>query len=185
MRAPSTAGTLQPILVTKHFGGGALQLGWSNSAWGAGVILGGLVLSVWGGFRRRVLTSMTGLVGLGLGAGAVGLAPAHLFAVGLAGLFIMGFMNPIVNGPLMATVQAKAAPEMQGRVFTIMQALAGGMMPLSMAIAGPVADALGVQVWFLIGGFTCIAMGIGALFVPSIMNLEARAEPLPAEAAAD
>ncbi len=183
MLAP--AGTLQPILVTKHFGGGALQLGWSNSAWGAGVILGGLVLSLWGGFRRRVITSLAGLVGLGLGAGMVGLASAHLFAVGLAGLFVMGFMNPIVNGPLMATVQAKVAPEMQGRVFTIMQALAGAMMPLSMAIAGPVADALGVQVWFLIGGLTCIAMGIGALFVPSIMNLEAHAGPAAAEAAAD
>jgi len=42
-----------------------------------------------------------------------------------------------------------------------------------------------VQVWFLIGGLTCIAMGIGALFVPSIMNLETQAGPAAAEAAAD
>ena len=179
------AGTLQPILITKHFGGGALQLGWSNSAWGAGVILGGLVLSIWGGFRRRIATSLLGLVGLGLGAATVGLAPGNLFTMGLAGLFIMGFMNPIVNGPLMATVQAKVAPEMQGRVFTIMQALAGGMMPLSMAIAGPVADALGVQVWFVIGGIACAAMGAGAWFVPSIMNLEGQPGYAAAEAAAD
>jgi len=47
-------------------------------------------------------------------------------------------------------------------------------MPLGLAIAGPVADALGVQIWFLIGGIATIVMGTGALFIPAIMQIEDR-----------
>src|SRR5262249_7126511 len=59
----SPVSSLLPILVTKHFGGGVAQLGWLESTSGIGLVCGGLVLSVWGGFRRRVVTSMTGLIG--------------------------------------------------------------------------------------------------------------------------
>ena len=44
--------SLQPILVTKHFSGQALELAWMEAAWGLGVVAGGLTLSAWGGFRR-------------------------------------------------------------------------------------------------------------------------------------
>jgi DHA3 family macrolide efflux protein-like MFS transporter len=47
-------------------------------------------------------------------------------------------------------------------------------MPLGLAIAGPVADALGVQIWFLIGGIATTVMGTGAFFTPAIMQLEDR-----------
>ncbi|RPI48802.1 MAG: MFS transporter, partial [Chloroflexi bacterium] len=50
---------LMPLLVTQHFGGGALELGWLESAWGVGMLAGALLLSVWGGFRRRVYTSLS------------------------------------------------------------------------------------------------------------------------------
>ena len=50
--------SLLPLLVTNYFGGKALHLGWLEAAVGIGVLLGGLVLSAWGGFRRRILTSL-------------------------------------------------------------------------------------------------------------------------------
>ena len=53
-----------PSFIKAALGGEALQLGWINSAWGIGVVLGGLILGVWGGFRRRMLTSLSGLVGM-------------------------------------------------------------------------------------------------------------------------
>ncbi|MCU0500205.1 MAG: MFS transporter, partial [Anaerolineae bacterium] len=65
--------SLMPILVTKHFGGQALQLGWIDAMWGLGVVLGGLTLSVWGGFRRRILTTLVGLIGMGIGTLMIGL----------------------------------------------------------------------------------------------------------------
>jgi len=48
------------------------------------------------------------------------------------------------------------------------------MSPLGLLIAGPVADALGVQAWYIVGGVTCLLMGALALFIPAITRLEDR-----------
>jgi MFS transporter, DHA3 family, macrolide efflux protein len=85
---------------------------------------------------------------------------------------VSGLSNPLINGPFFAILQAAVAPEIQGRVFTAMQSLAGLAAPLGMVIAGPLADSLGVQVWFLIGGVISLMMGVGLRFVPSVMHLE-------------
>lgn len=163
---------LMPILITRHFGGGALELGWMESAWGIGVVVGGLILSVWGGFRRRILTTLMGLVGMGAGILILGLVPPEGFPVALAAMFVAGAMNPITNGPAFAIIQARVAPELQGRVFTTIGSIAGAMMPLGMLVAGPVADGLGVQVWFLVGGAVCALMGATSFFIPTIVYLE-------------
>lgn len=49
------------------------------------------------------------------------------------------------------------------------------MTPLGLAVAGPLADALSVQVWFLIAGAATVAMGIAAFFVPAITDIEDKA----------
>lgn len=164
--------SLLPILVTKHFGGGPWHLGGIESAWGLGVILGGLILGVLGGFRRRVLITLMGLVGMGLSTLVIGLVPAPWFVPAVVAMFFTGTMNPIVNGPVMALMQTLVPPEMQGRVFTVIQSVSAAMSPLGLAIAGPVADAFGVQSWFLIGGVVCAVLGAGAFFVPAIVHLE-------------
>jgi len=164
--------SLLPLLVTRHFNGGALQLGGLESAWGFGVIAGGLILSAWGGFRRRILTTLVGLIGMGLGTLVLGLAPATAFWLAVGSMFFAGLMNPITNGPVMAILQARVEPQMQGRVFTVVGSLSSAMSPLGLAVAGPVADWLGVQVWFLVGGAVCALMGMVGLFVPAILFME-------------
>ncbi len=168
----SPAFSLMPLLVTEHFKGDALQLGWLESSWGGGLVLGGLLLSVWGGFRRRVYTSLVGLVIQGLGIVLVGLAPANAFWLAVSGMFVAGSMNALVNGPLFAVLQAIVAPEMQGRVFTVVGSLCSAMMPLSLAVAGPVADAIGLRPWYVVSGVVCTLLGLGACFVPVIVNIE-------------
>jgi DHA3 family macrolide efflux protein-like MFS transporter len=164
--------SLMPILITKHFGGAAPELGWLESAWGIGVVGGAVVLSAWGGFRRKVVTSLTGLIGMGLGLSIVGLAPATLFGMALAGMCFSGFMNPICNGPFNAVLQSSVRPDMQGRVLSLVQSGSSAMVPLSLLVAGPVADALGVRVWYLLGGIVTVIAGVVAFSVPDIVHLE-------------
>jgi DHA3 family macrolide efflux protein-like MFS transporter len=164
--------SLMPILVTEYFGLGALQLGWLESVWGIGVVTGGLVLSAWGGFKRRVVTSLLGIIGMGIGTLIVGVSPVGAFMMALAGMLVAGFMNPIVNGPFMAVMQTNVAPEMQGRVFSLIQSASLAMMPLSLLIAGPIADTFGVRVWYVAGGALCILIGLIAFTVPAIMHVE-------------
>jgi DHA3 family macrolide efflux protein-like MFS transporter len=163
---------LLPILVTKHFNGQALQFATLSSFFGIGIIIGGLILSAWGGFKRRILTTVMGLLAMGAGCLVMGLLPPSAFVFAVATMFFLGIVNPIVNGPLMAAIQAAVAPEMQGRVFSLIGTVAAAMSPLGLIIAGPIADKLGVQTWFIIGGIVTGVMGITSLFIPAIMHFE-------------
>jgi DHA3 family macrolide efflux protein-like MFS transporter len=168
------AASLLPLVVAEHFQGGALQLATLDAVFGGGVIAGGILLSVWGGFRRRVYTSLVGLMGLGLGFVLLGLAPAEAFWLALVAAGIAAVSQALTNGPMMAILQAAVAPEMQGRVFSLVMAGSAGMAPLGLLIGGPVADWLGVQSWFLIGGAACVGMGVLGCFLPAVVNLEAQ-----------
>jgi DHA3 family macrolide efflux protein-like MFS transporter len=169
--------SLVPILVTEHFGGEAAQLAWMNSAWGFGVVAGGLTLSVWGGFKRKIHTSLLGMLGMSLGILIVGFVPSSALWLGLFGMFLAGFMNPVVNGPFFALLQDVVAPDMQGRVFMVIMSISAGASPLGMAVAGPVADRLGVQIWFVMGGIVGLLMGFSMAFVPAITHLEDHKRP--------
>jgi DHA3 family macrolide efflux protein-like MFS transporter len=163
---------LLPLLVRRHFAGGAIELGWVVAANGLGVVLGGAVLGVWGGFRRRVVTAQLGLVGLGAGVMLTGLAPPTWLWLAVAGALVSGLMQPIVNGSYGAALQASIAPEMQGRVFALILSIASAMSPLGLALAGPLSDLFGVQIWFLVGGAVCALMGVVGLLIPAVMALE-------------
>ncbi len=172
--------SLLPILVTKHFNGQAIQLATLESFSGIGFIVGGLILSAWGGFKRKILTSLVGLFATGIGCLVMGMLPPSAFVIAVGTMLYIGIVNPIVNGPLLAAVQAAVAPEMQGRVFTLMNTMAAGMSPIGLIIAGPISDLMGVQTWFLIGGVVTGLMGIASLFIPAIMHFEeGRNAPVP------
>jgi DHA3 family macrolide efflux protein-like MFS transporter len=163
--------SLLPLVITEHFRKGAYELGFINSAYGVGVILGGLVLSAWGGFKNRILTSLVALTISGGAVLAVGLAPSNMYLLAVAGMAVFGFLNPMVNGPLFAVMQTKVEPELQGRVFTLLTAGAGLASPLGLIIAGPVADATSNQLWFIIGGIATILTGLVIFLVPDILEM--------------
>lgn len=168
--------SLLPILVKNRFGGDALQLGWLDSGWGAGLIAGGLTLSIWGGFRRKIDTSSMGLTGMGLGMFLVGSASPNGFWLAWGGMLFAGFMNPIVNAPFMAILQSTVAPEIQGRVFTALDSMSGVASLLGMGIAGPVADFAGVQIWFIAAGVISLLMVVGIRAIPAVRRIEDEAE---------
>ncbi len=68
--------SLLPLLVREQLGGEALHLGWMTTAFGVGMLVGGIVLGAWGGFKRRILTSLAGVAGLGIAVLILGFAPA-------------------------------------------------------------------------------------------------------------
>jgi DHA3 family macrolide efflux protein-like MFS transporter len=131
--ALTPAFSLLPLLVRKHFGGGAAQLSLLESVIGVGILLGGLTLSAWGGFKRKVYTMLMGLIGVGIGILVLGLTPGHLFFIALGSMFFVGLMIPLTDGPLMAIFQSTVAPEMQGRVFALLGSLTSISAPLGLA----------------------------------------------------
>ena len=173
---PTTA--LVPLLVTKHFGKGAIELGLLESFMGVGIIAGGILLSIWGGFKKKIATSLAGIIGLGIGVMLVGIAPAKLFILAIIGNVILGLMIPIANGPIGALMQSIVRPDMQGRVMSLVNSGATAISPLGLLLAGPVSDWLGIRVWFWLGGILCVLIAIAAFFRPVIMNVESHHEPV-------
>jgi DHA3 family macrolide efflux protein-like MFS transporter len=167
------AGALTPLLITKYFGQGVVQLGWFEGISGVGVILGSLLLTAWGGFKKRVVTAFLGLVLMGFSFALIGFLSPEGFILSLVFMMIASFIMPFVNGSLGALLQTVVEPSRQGRVFTLTGSLATAMTPLGLLVAGPVADALGIQSWFIVGGLLCTALGILGFFIPSAMKIEA------------
>ena len=170
-----------PLLATDHFGSGALQLAWLEAAFGLGMIAGGLLLSVWGGFKEKILTGMFGIVGLGIGLLIVSAAPDAYLWVGVAGLLFGSLCNAMTNGILFSLLQTIVPADKQGRVFTILVSGGSLMTPIGLAIGGPVVETFGVLLWFLIGGTAAVIMGIGGLFVSALRRMEAEGEARLAE----
>jgi len=172
--SPTTS--LLPLLVKDHFNGGALQLGWINSLFGVGVIVGGLLLGVWGGFKRRIVTAILGIIGIGLGTSIMGMLPGSAFNLALGAFAFTGMMIPIANGSIGGILQAAVDPKMQGRVFSLTGSVATAMMPIGLAFAGPLSDAFGIQVWFILGGALTVLMGLIGFAIPAVMKIEDRSE---------
>jgi DHA3 family macrolide efflux protein-like MFS transporter len=164
--------SLLPLLIKDHFNGSAIQLSWVNSAFGVGIILGGLLLGIWGGFKRKLMTSMLGLAGMGIGTLLMSQVPPTGIYIAVGAALIVGIMQPITNGPIFAVMQSTVAPDMQARVFSLLGSAAAAMSPIGLLIAGPLSDTFGIQTWFLLGGTICLLMAVAGCFIPALQNVE-------------
>jgi MFS family permease len=135
----AVGGTLITPMVLASTGGNAAILGSVLSAGAIGGLAGGLVLTVWGGPKRKITGVIIGWIMSGvLGLMVMGLGRALPYW--LAAQFIMVAITPLINGSNQAIWQAKTAPEVQGRVFSVRRFIAQITAPISMAVAGPLAD---------------------------------------------
>ena len=132
------------------------------------------MLGVWGGFRRRIVTVLLGISLMGGCMAVVGLLPATAFWVAVGAMFCTGILASMVMGAFQAVQQVIVPPEIQGRVFALARSGMDVMSPLGMVVAGPVADVMSVQRWYLLTGFVMATMALGAFLVPALVRLEER-----------
>ena len=148
-----------------------MQLAWMNGAWGVGLVLGGLLLSVWGGFANRVRTVFAGAIGIGLCYLLLGLTSAEFLWLALLWLLVGALLNAIAAGGYMALLQTIVEPAIQGRVLAVGRSLTSAMIPLGMLFAGPFADLVGISQLYVVAGVLQIIVVIGAMLVPAIAQL--------------
>ena len=116
----------------------AKVLGLILGAGGAGFLCGSILMASWGGPKNR----MHGILGFGCVFGfccmLAGLRPSPLL-IGIA-VFGMFLVLPIINGCSQAIWQCKTPVEVQGRVFAIRRVIVMSTIPISLVLAGPLAD---------------------------------------------
>jgi DHA3 family macrolide efflux protein-like MFS transporter len=170
--------SLMPLLVKDYLRGGAIQLAWMEAALGSGMIVGSVVLGVWGGFSKRMHTMLVGVLGMGIGAIVLGRIGHDGLFIGIGAMALFGFVQPLTNGPLMAIIQSKVAPEMQGRIMGFMGSLSGAISPIGLLLAGPIADRFGLQIWYLAAGVASLAVIPLMLGWATLRTIEEQIQPV-------
>jgi MFS transporter, DHA3 family, macrolide efflux protein len=131
--------TLLAPMILARTDSNSLIFGSVQSAGAIGAVAGGVLMSIWGGFKRRVhgvllgwiLFSLSGMLFLGIGQG---------LAVWIPAMVIMSLCGPLINASNQAIWQSKVAPDLQGRVFSARRLIAWFAQPVSPIIAGTLAD---------------------------------------------
>jgi MFS family permease len=114
------------------------MLGIVGSSVGFGMLMGSVVMTAWGGPKRRVM----GILGVGVLFGACLILMGARPSVPLiaASMFGITFGIPLLNGCFMRLWQPRIAPDVQGRTFAAIQVMVWSTEPIAYITAGPLAD---------------------------------------------
>ena len=127
---------LSPMILGK-FNNSSIILGWVQTVFGAGSILGGVIMSFWGGTKKKVYTVLLGIFLMGVGSIFLGIS--YSLVVILLSVLIISF-TVFANAASQSISQSIVPIELQGRVFSAMRFISLGAMIVSMAISGPLVD---------------------------------------------
>lgn len=188
--------TLLAPMILARTNNNELLLGTVSSIGAIGGIVGGLLMSAFGGTRRKIHGVLAGWAISGLFGGVVlGMGrAAPVWAAGEAG---SSLLSPWINGSNQAIWQSKVAPDIQGKVFSIRRLIAWISMPLATLAAGPLADYVmepamhpdgtlagalgplfgtgpgaGMAAIIVACGLGVIAVGLGGYLFPAIRDAE-------------
>jgi DHA3 family macrolide efflux protein-like MFS transporter len=164
--------TMTPLLVKQHFGGGVNEVALMEALGGIGIILGGVFITVWTGFKKRIVTMM---VSFFVSCGTVALtalAPSNALWLAAGWWFISGATFSTGNVPFTTIIQTQVPNDMQGRVFSLMSTVMGLAGPIGLLIAGPLGEAIGVRGVFIVGGALSALVCVLALLSKRLREIE-------------
>jgi len=116
----------------------------------AGMSLGGVLMSTWGGFKKQVVSLLAGMSAFGVLAIGMGLIDS--FIVYLALMAIYGIALTMVQTATMTLLQQRTDASMQGRVFAFLNIMYSGALPLGMALFGPLSDVVSMRALMVLSG---------------------------------
>lgn len=144
------AACLTNILVARTYGTEVWRLTANELAWTLGNLGGGIYVAIHGDFKQKIKAASIGLAGFALCVAL--LSAAGSFWVYLGVMAVSGVFMPIISSSLTVLIQTHVAPEMMGRVFSILQIIMSGAMPAAMMVFGPLADIVSIELLLLVTG---------------------------------
>lgn len=165
----SPSALLTPLQTARTFGDDVWRLTAIEIVFSIGAVIGGILISVWGGFKNKAHTIVMACVLFGLTGFLLGVVPD--FWVYLGVMLMCGATMPMFNTPSMTLLQSKIDPDKMGRVFSVMMMFSGLAMPLGMAVFGPLSDVVRIE-WLLITtGMVIFASGLALLRARSLIEI--------------
>ncbi|SJZ40043.1 MFS transporter [Anaerorhabdus furcosa] len=150
----SPSAFLTPLMIARRFGDEVWRLTASEMTYSLGMVLGGILITTWGGFKNRLNTTL--LAGTLYGVFMISLGASPWFLLYLIFNTCIGLVSPCYNTPITVSIQERVEQNMQGRVFSFMQITTSCMLPLGMMFYGPLADIIPVEVILVVAGILVI-----------------------------
>lgn len=164
---------LTPLMVARSFGPEPWRLVVHEVVFSVGSILGGIAVSVWGGFRNKTHSLIVASALFGLTTIIMGFSQNFWFYLGV--MLPMGITMPFINTGSMTLLQTRTDPDLIGRVFGLISIVGSATMPLSMLIFGPLADFVSVELQLIVTGALMVVI---SLYVLRFKDMIAAGEPL-------
>lgn len=177
--ALSPIAVLQPLIVRFVLAPDWMARGWTfetafaliTSAMGVGGVVGGIVISVWGGLkRRRIYGVMIPMLCAGIALFSIGLSSLLYPAAVL--LMIVGMAGPLLNAHAQTIWQVQTPHALQGRVFAVRRLIAQCTLPLGTAFGGLMGGVFGPSSVFVVLGGILTLFCIAQLFNPVLLRVE-------------
>lgn len=170
---------LSPLQVTRNYGGVIWRLTAIEIAFSSGMLIGGLIISAWGGFKNRIhtmtlSTMITGLLILALGT-------QINFYVYLFIMFSAGITIPLFSTPSTVLLQENVDNIYLGRVFSVMSMIYSVTMPIGMLLFGPLADAIAIEWLLLVTGALVFVQGFFLIGSKVLVAAGEKRKELPSE----
>lgn len=152
------AGYLAGLLVRRIFGNTYWYLTAVELVGFGGMIVGGLLMSTWGGFKQKEKTLVAGLVAFGSFAICMGFSKN--FILYLSMMLLYGIALTMVQTSITTILMESTAASMQGRVFGLLGTTYSGFLPIGMALFGPLADIVPLQWIMIVSGTALITIAL-------------------------
>ena len=163
---------MESVLFPKYFTdrNEPAQLGWVLMALSVGGLVGALSYAVLSQRMKRRTTMLVALMTLGVAMTVIAFLPPLPLILVLCAVvgFVYGPIAPIYN----YVMQTRAPQHLRGRVVGVMGSLAYAAGPLGLVVAGPLADAAGLHVTFLALALPMLLLGLIALALPALHDLD-------------
>lgn len=160
--APSN---LSPLMLVRTFGSDVWMLTVLELSFGIGMLIGGGLIAVFAKKIDRIGMIIGSSILFGVLAAAMGFTTNLVLFFAL--FFVVGIAVPAFSTSAMTLLQETVEPERQGRVFGFVGIVMAVAMPLGMAILGPLADVVSVEILLIVTGVATVAIAVIAVLLPS------------------
>lgn len=156
-----------PLMTSDYFGGSAWHGSAVEVAYALGMMAAAFLIGNVIKIRRQLFASYIGILGVGVTSALCGILPHDMWAWAAFAVLcgIMGAFANVNSIPFVAYMQATIPAEKMGRAFSLFALASSLAMPLGLLVASPLAEIIGVPMWFLISGASTVVISIAGMII--------------------
>jgi DHA3 family macrolide efflux protein-like MFS transporter len=160
--APSN---LSPLMLVRTFGSDVWLLTILELSFGIGMVAGGALMAIFASKLDRLGTMVGTSILFGVLAVVMGFTTNLILFYSL--FFLIGLAVPAFSTSSMTLLQETVEPERQGRVFGFVGIVMAVAMPVGMAVLGPLADIVSVEILLIATGAITVLIAVVAVLLPA------------------